>query len=170
MDFQAFRAAVGSWMNTSAACPVQWVSQTAVAPSTLPHVTLYIRRIDRAGKDTVTADAGPDEVRIAGARVVSVVCTAYGLAAGALERLATALDDLSRPTVLEPLQAAGLGVMDDGGIDVDLTEDRARMEVRFAVGSEVLDRPGEIRQAIVVVEVRREDGSPAISEQYLLGV
>lgn len=171
MDLAALRPALLSWFSASAGCPAFWAE---APPSTLPsppYAALLIVKVMRMGQDEVRPEAAPpDEVLVVGQRQLTLRCEVSGLGAGALDRLCAAQDAMARPTVLELLTGVGASVLDDAGVEVSLTDDRARLDIRLLAPSEVIDHTGQIEQADVTLEIRKDDGTVALTHNVQLGV
>lgn len=169
MDLSALRPALLTWFSAAAGCPAFWAEAPPSTPPSPPYATLLITRVLRQGQDEVRPDeAPPEQVRVVGQRQLTLRCEVAGLAAGALDRLCAAQDALCRPSLVELL--AGAAVIDDAGVEASLVEDRARMDIRLLVPSELLDHTGQIEEAGVTIEVKRDDGSVALSHNVLIGV
>lgn len=171
MDLAALRPALLSWFSAAAGCPAHWAEAPPAIPLPAPYASLLIAKVLRVGQDELRPeDAPPDEVKVVGHRQLTLRAEVVGLASGALDRLCAAQDALARPTCIELLSTVGAAVLDDAGIDVSFPEDRARMDIRLLVPSEVLDHPGQIEQAGVEITIRRADGTPALIHNLQLGV
>lgn len=163
MDPGAIKSGVAQWFTGVSGVDVLW--QDAPLPATLPalpYALLHIHRIDRIGRDEVTLDGPPDEVRVIGNRRVAISCAVKGVAQGALAVMARVQDSLGCPTVLEQLANAGLSGGDDDGIAVNLNSDCAELEVKFLVSSLVADSPGRIETVQLGGQLYRAEGAPAV--------
>lgn len=163
LNWATIQTALHAWIVAGtglAVGRVVWANQAMPQPQR-PYVTLRLMALAPVGHDGVhsttnlAAPAGEEvTLTVEGRRHLTVGVQAYASAvtgAGtAAELLAKAQTALSLPTVHAGLRAAGLAVLNEGGI-TDLSalletkfEGRAAMDVRFHCVDEVAEKTGYI--------------------------
>lgn len=164
IDFEAIEDALFDWVKAASGLADDYIffdSQNGVAPIPNPYVTIRIGDMPNIGVDAQTheynsgASAGHEIVFYTnGMRDLTVSVTAFTpdtVGSGSARTIAAKLQAyLALDSIRDPLNAAGLGVLDAGTVrwvpkldDTDF-EGRALLEVRFCLAQSASDTTGYI--------------------------
>lgn len=167
LDFASIEDALYTWAFAQLGMPVFWSNQKFPQPAR-PYATLKLtgpRVLSGSDAAETTTDLGRPageevETKYSGPRELTCSVQVYAVptsgASSARALLARAQASLSRDSVAAALRAAGLAIVDQGGI-ADLTalletnwESRAAMDVRLGCTDSATDRTGYIETVELV--------------------